>query len=298
MKLLIVGRGSNYECGRIIEAAQARGHSAHVLRFSNLRLGAGGLYDAAALGKRLTKEYDTVYFRRFYPYVSEALILAELFALSGGRVIDADLGTGHAIMSKTYEVQQLEAAGLPVPRTVQCFTMEDFRDAVKSFGYPVVLKGVHGGLGRYVYLIKTEARLREIVSTKHRGFWSLQEYLSTDSDIRVLTIGYRAIGAMRRVIPAGDFRANIAVGGRGLHIPLTPDIQDLAERASRALRREFAGVDIIESGGRLYVLEVNQHPGFEAFEAATGIDVAAKFIVYATADLTQPVQSGILKNNF
>ncbi|MEK7766142.1 MAG: hypothetical protein AAB368_07880, partial [bacterium] len=118
------------------------------------------------------------------------------------------------------------------------------------------------------------------------GFFSLQEYLPTDHDLRVITVGYRAIGAMRRTIPHGDFRANLAVGGIADAVPLPDDLAHLAERASQALGREFAGVDILVSEGRPFVLEVNRAPGFKGFESATGIDVANAFVLHCEKRLS------------
>jgi RimK family alpha-L-glutamate ligase len=204
--------------------------------------------------------------------------LAETFRRNGGRVFDG-VGDGRPfIMSKTWEALTLEAAGLRVPKTIQCFSAETSEAAAKELGFPLVVKGVHGGLGTFVHLAKKPSDLRKILSGRNFGFFSLQEYLPADHDVRVLTIGGQAIGAMRRIVPKGDFRANVAVGGRPVKEPLSAELERLAEAASRALGREFGGVDILRSKGETYVLEVNRTPGFRAFEAATGVDVADRLV--------------------
>lgn len=281
MRLLILGKKNSYETKRLIATARDRGHTAAAFGFADLTIAiADGSTTIIANGIDLLGKFDVLHFRRFYPYISEALMIAEAFNQSGGIVIDRRLAEGTSILSKTYETIVISRAGIRVPRTVQCFTTDAFLREMKRFTLPVIVKGIHGGLGAYVYLVKSEKRLRDLLETRHRGFFSIQEYLPTKFDIRVLTIGYRAIGAMRRTVPRGDFRANLAIGGSGSPYPLTPQLRRIAEKASRALRREFSGVDILIHKGKPYLLEVNQFPGFEGFEAATGIDVANTFIRY------------------
>ncbi|NJM40740.1 MAG: hypothetical protein HC853_08180 [Anaerolineae bacterium] len=58
-------------------------------------------------------------------------------------------------------------------------------------------------------------------------------------------------------------------------------MRDLAERAARALGREFAGVDIRFKDGQPVLLEVNRRPAFQNFEQTTSLDVAGAFLSYA-----------------
>lgn len=280
MRLLLLGQHSSYGNRRIIEAGVRRGHLARSAGFGDIRISAAdGGPALTADGEDLVDNFDALYVRRLYPYATEAYLIAGLFQRAGKYVVNK-LATKGVVSSKTHDAIALEAAGIRVPRTVQCFTTDAFLREMKSFRYPVILKGVHGALGAYVYRVESEERLRELLEKRHRGFFSLQEYLPAEFDVRVMTVGYRTIGAMKRTVPAGDFRANIAVGGTGSAYPVTDELRRIAEAASRALHREFAGVDILFHEGKPYVLEVNQHPGFEGFEAATGIDVAEAFIRY------------------
>ena len=57
-------------------------------------------------------------------------------------------------------------------------------------------------------------------------------------------------------------------------------LQDIAERAARALKREFSGVDIRCRGKTPLVLEANRRPGYKDFERITGFDVAGTFLEY------------------
>jgi glutathione synthase/RimK-type ligase-like ATP-grasp enzyme len=60
------------------------------------------------------------------------------------------------------------------------------------------------------------------------------------------------------------------------------EIIQLAESASRLLGRELAKVDILESKGKLYILEVNRFPGLKSFEILTGHNTTKDFLGYLT----------------
>lgn len=287
MKILLIGKTAGYETARLSDAAAGRGHALTALSWSDIRLRSG--IDAMIdIGGRCVADFDLLYVRRFWPHVSEVLILARAFAAAGTPVVDAALLTEPFVMSKMGDLQTLAAAGIPVPRTVQCFSHADAEAALQAFRFPVVVKGVYGRAGTRVFLAEDAARVSHVLrSAPHAGFFSLQEYLPTDHDLRVITIGHRALGAMRRTIPHGDFRANLAVGGIADAVALPDDLARLAEQASRALGREFAGVDILVSDGKPYVLEVNRAPGFKGFESATGIDVAEAFLTHCERRLAE-----------
>ena len=99
----------------------------------------------------------------------------------------------------------------------------------------------------------------------------LQQYIPSDFDIRVLVLGLRAIGALKRTAKKGDFRSNVAQGGTAEAYPLTDKLKKLAISAAKASGNELAGIDIMfDSKNRPYILESNRAPQFEGFETSTG----------------------------
>ncbi len=72
------------------------------------------------------------------------------------------------------------------------------------------------------------------------------------------------LGAIRRHAPPGDWRTNVAVGGRAEPVHLDPVAERLALRAAVAVGAEMAGVDLLHDldRGGLVVLEVNAVPGW------------------------------------
>jgi ribosomal protein S6--L-glutamate ligase len=54
-------------------------------------------------------------------------------------------------------------------------------------------------------------------------------------------------------------------------------------RATKAMRLQVAGVDLLESRSGPKVLEINSSPGLEGIERTTGADVAGAVVEYAVS---------------
>jgi RimK family alpha-L-glutamate ligase len=231
----------------------------------------------------LVKEFDVLIVRNFHPHISEALTIARLFKESGKTVIDESLTNEGYAISKMYDYLLLAQAGLPVPNTFQIANRQEVEILAETLGYPCLLKGVHGGLGQHVFKIKDVFQLRRTLSHYPDGELVLQEFLPAEEDYRLLTIGFKTVPLfVSRQPRPGDFRTNFALEGEGAPHSLSdmPELVPLAEKASRLLKREFAGVDIRFKKDKPMILEVNRRPGFDGFELATGLNIAQTVLEY------------------
>jgi ribosomal protein S6--L-glutamate ligase len=103
-------------------------------------------------------------------------------------------------------------------------------------------------------------------------------------DLRAFVLGGRVLTAMRRHC-GGDWRTNVAQGGRGESARLEPEEERLAVQAAAALGAVAAGVDLLPGpDGQWYVLEVNAVPGWRALAPVTGVDVAVELVRYLTRE--------------
>ncbi|MEM1384171.1 MAG: RimK family alpha-L-glutamate ligase [Pseudomonadota bacterium] len=185
----------------------------------------------------------------------------------------------------------LVAAGLPTPDFAEIGPTADPHAVGARFGWPLVLKAARGSKGRSVRLVeRPEALAPTIADLLRQGPLVAQRFVaeSRGRDMRVIVIGGTAIGAMAREAPgAHAFRSNIASGGVGRSVVLSPDIAELAEAAARTAGLEIAGVDLLLADGGFTICEVNSAPGFVAFEAVTGIDVAGAIARHVATRLSQ-----------
>lgn len=177
-------------------------------------------------------------------------------------------------------------AGVPFPRTVLARQPSDVSKMVKLVGgAPVILKLLSGTHGKGVMLGRDLDEIQASLDT----VWALnqtlliQEYVreSAGTDIRVLVVGGRVLGAMQRSAKLGRFRANVHQGAEVSTHPLDEELEWMSLRAAEVIGLEIAGVDLVRGAEGYRLIEVNSAPGFEGFERATGRNVAAEILRYA-----------------
>ena len=183
-------------------------------------------------------------------------------------------------------LNELAAAGLPVPDTMMLHSPSDIAPAVEQLGgYPLVLKFVRGSQGVGVIFAPDAATVTSVVEALNLVQFDvmLQRYYpkAREHDLRVLVIDGEPRWAVKRQAEPGAFRANFHRGGSAQAIELDTATADLARRAAACFELGLAGVDLIESDRGWLVLEVNGSPGFAAIEQAHGVDAAAAIIAYA-----------------
>lgn len=285
MRLLIIGKKESYAARRLKEEGDRAGRQVAVVSVSDLRFDVTEGRRSVFVGETdILSRFDAVFPLCFGPYYSETLMLMEWAATRGVRVIEASLAAGKYVSSKTYDIWKLAEKGLPVPASMQCMGIRDAGRAFETLGSPLIVKGVHGARGRWVFKVRTQEELRKHLDADQSGIFVFQEHVDIEDEYRVMTVGGRAVGAVRRAPIQGEFRRNFSLGAALESVPLTSQLSILAETASRVLGYALAGVDIAISRGKPYILEVNRRPGFRGFEAATGMNIAKAFIDYVAQD--------------
>jgi RimK family alpha-L-glutamate ligase len=284
MRVVWLGWEEIYTTRRVQEAAKEQGLELEVCNIHDISFDIEGQKaNVYGMGRNLLETCDGLVVRTFYPYISEALTVVRLFHDAGKMVMDQNLADEGYAVSKMHDYLVLARNGVPCPRTWQVFNPRQVEVLAEQLEYPCLLKGVHGARGDHIFLIQNNEQLQRRLWRYPYGELMLQEYLPANEDYRVMVIGYRALPVMvSRKPPKGDFRTNYALGGRFIRHDLSefPAFQSLAEKAARALRREFTAVDIRLKGDQPMVLEVNRQPDFEGFERATHFDVASEVVKY------------------
>lgn len=183
------------------------------------------------------------------------------------------------VKDKLFTQQILAEHNLPVPKTMLVKYPVDVDFVEKQLGFPVVVKTISGQQGSGVFLAETRSKFEDVMELinayRRNANIILQEFIHTSKgqDLRVLTIGGRAVAAMRRVSQDDNFKANYSRGGRVEAFPLTPEIEWLATETSRVLNLDIAGIDLLFDGDHFKVCEANSSPGFEGLEKICDINV-------------------------
>jgi [lysine-biosynthesis-protein LysW]---L-2-aminoadipate ligase len=174
---------------------------------------------------------------------------------------------------------------VPTLRTMIAYTPESALAAIEELGYPVVLKPNTGSWGRLLAKVNGRAAAEAILEHKatlgsyHHSIFYIQEYIEKPGrDIRAFVVGDRVVAASYR--NAAHWITNTARGSTSTHCPVTPDIEDLALRAARAVRGEIMGVDLVETNEGLKVIEINVGAEFHGLRETTDTDIAGEIVEY------------------
>lgn len=182
--------------------------------------------------------------------------------------------------------QILSSNNIAIPNTMMVrFPVNDTL-VLNKVGFPCVVKVITGTHGEGVYLCDTQksfVKVMEFISNVgNQETLIVQEYLGEHpgEDLRVLVIGGKVFGAMKRTAPLGDFRANITSGGTGEAFEVTPEIEKIAQETAQLLGLEIAGIDLLFDSRGFRVCEANSNPGFRGFEKYCNTNVADQIAEY------------------
>lgn len=175
--------------------------------------------------------------------------------------------------------------------TLLRFTDEHELDKLIDFlgGYPLVMKKNVGSVGRDVRIVKSNEEVLTFIEEVHerlkrkrnhasRVGFILQEFIeeSAGTDFRVLVLGGKIIGVMKRTAQDGGFKANVSLGGKAEKADLDKDLEKLAKKIIKTGKIFYGGIDFIKGKNQYLALEINTSAQFKGFEGATGINVAKK----------------------
>lgn len=179
---------------------------------------------------------------------------------------------------------------VPQPKTVlipltfprvgytDCTFLEKIADYL---GFPFVIKQCFGSFGAGVYLARNMDEAKAALMKTAGGAAIAQQYIASSfaRDIRAYIVGDKVAAAMLRHNESGDFRANVAQGGKADAYTLSEAQAALAVKTAQILGCTFAGVDLLfGENGEMTVCEVNSNAHFAGISAATGVNIADKII--------------------
>jgi ribosomal protein S6--L-glutamate ligase len=299
-----LGEEDVHENRRLIREALLLGHKAVIINYRKAVVVMAGrkqvLYQPDKKGVLMPVRIDAV-IPRINEADSKSITLATTALetlIAGGAYTTAGPGAIRLSKDKVRSLLAITAAGIPSPRTAAITTTDvvdlDLDKVLKTvepnINRRLIVKTISGTHGKGVMSANSRAEARAIVEgfLVNRIPIMLQQFVEPTKkdqyiDLRFIVIGGKCISAMKReAVRKDEIRANISLGGMGLSHKPSEWETELAERAARAVGLSVAGVDIIPSGKKRLVIEVNSSPGF-VIEKINRVNIARQIVQQATS---------------
>ena len=160
------------------------------------------------------------------------------------------------------------------------------RDAIRGFWKEhgdIIVKPLFGNGGAGVFRLRPSdenlTALLEMYESIQREPVMVQRYLPEirRGDKRIILVEGEAKGAVLRVPPEGEARANLHVGARPVKTELTTRDREICDAIGPTLRAQglvFVGIDVI--GGFLTEINVTSPTGIQEIARLDGIEIAPK----------------------
>ncbi|MDE1727277.1 MAG: lysine biosynthesis protein LysX [Thaumarchaeota archaeon] len=191
--------------------------------------------------------------------------------------------------NKLFTHMLLVKNGIPTPFSAVAFSEEAALELLEKRGYPMVLKPTVGSWGRMIALLNDRDSAQGIMETRESMYpiyqvYYLEEFVNRPPrDIRAIMIGDKVVAAIYRYSGEGQWKTNMALGGKAEPMKVTKELEDICIKAKNAVQGQIVGVDLMESKENgLVVHEVNNTTEYKNTVRVTGVDIPALMIDYAT----------------
>ena len=222
----------------------------------------------------LDEEVD-VAFQRVDPPVDEAYITAtQLLELCQHTLI---LNDPRAILAYNEKIFTLRYADL-MPETIITRSAADLRRFQAKMGGRIIVKPLDGKGGEGIFQLQDGDPNQGTILEQATHFdsrWAMgQQFVPevSEGDKRILLLEGEVLGAVLRVPPAGNLRANLHAGGRPERAAITEADQRIVDRIGPDLRAAglfFVGIDVI--GGKLTEINVTSPTGMQEIDRLDGV---------------------------
>jgi glutathione synthase len=280
-------------------AAQARGWSLHYLELGDLYLQDGrshaawrpltvtddpaGWYQLGASQDTPLAELDVVLMRKDPPFDNEYLYATQLLSLAEAE--------GVLVVNRPQALrdanEKLATAWFPhcTAPTLVTRSQARLRAFLEAQG-DMILKPLDAMGGASIFRVRhgdpNTNVILETLTARETRLTMAQRFIPEISagDKRILLVDGEAVPyALARVPPAGETRGNLAVGGRGVGVPLSERDRWICQQVAPRLRDMgllFVGLDVI--GDYLTEVNVTSPTCIRELDALYGLDIAGQLM--------------------
>ena len=176
--------------------------------------------------------------------------------------------------NKVFLKEKLEAARLPIPKTVVLSPASDLSKATDAIDFPMVVKIPDGSFSRGVHKVTDLAHLKTLTAELFRKTDLLlaQEFMPTDFDWRVGVLAGEPLFVSKYLMarkhwqivhhrPDGQVREG---GFETMAVGQAPaEVIDIAVKAAALMGDGLYGVDLKQNANGVFVIEVNDNPNLD-----------------------------------
>lgn len=177
--------------------------------------------------------------------------------------------------NKIMQHMLLKEFGFPIPKTWIFRSKEEALDFSEVAKFPIVSKCSEGACGDNVHLLENKEALKEHINNafseegiktyfpwiKQKGYVYLQEFIKSDKDLRIITIGDKIELAFWRE-NKNSWKHNIAGGGNINLINIPEKAKKIVLELAQRLRFHWCAFDIIMRDDEPLILEFSSIFGF------------------------------------
>ncbi|MEM4576751.1 MAG: RimK family alpha-L-glutamate ligase [Candidatus Nezhaarchaeales archaeon] len=280
MKLAVVhdSKRPDLPSRELLDVIKKKGLTPLFLRISSLSTSING-EQAIFYGKQKLSDIDGAIVRSIgstisvEQYVRRITLLKEIERM-GVVVMNPVEGMVKA-RDKYNALSILSSAGIRVPRTIVTEDIGLAYDFVSKIG-KAVIKPLMGSRGYGSVLVEDPEvafRIFKTLASFNQVIYA-QEYIDKSSyDVRIFVVDGEVLASIKRFIARpGEWRTNIAQGGRAKAYSPPEELREVAIKACEVLGLWYAGVDVAETDNGGYVIfEVNAAPDWQGLSEATGV---------------------------
>ena len=219
-------------------------------------------------------EFDALFIRETTSIDDHTYRFARRAEQEGMPVID-DTQSMIRCTNKVYLKELLEAAKVPMPRTVVLANAADLERAEAELGFPLVVKVPDGSFSRGVHKVEDKVSFRTLTRNlfKDTDLLLAQAFMPTTFDWRVGVLGGEPLFACQYMMARNHWQIirhgpdGHADEGRFKTFAVADapaEVIDLAVRAARRIGKGLYGVDLKQNEQGVFVIEINDNPNMDS----------------------------------
>lgn len=258
-----------YAPNRLVVEASKLGFKPIVISYSSLNI--NNFINLPSAKYVILREPDT----NKNLYTLRDNILKHYFS-QGSVVLNSQSYLKWSVLDKLTQHQEFGKSNIPYIKPV----------SINNLNFPSIVKAKLGSHGSHVFKIDNKKDLEIVFSKGYKKEDLLaQEFQSSGFDLRVIVLGGKVLGVMKRTPKPGNFLSNYSRGGsvekyKGNNIKI---IKNMALLTAKHFKLNYVGVDVILGNDGVWkVLEVNRGCQFKGFEEAIKVNVAQSIIKFLT----------------